>query len=161
MNALRRYQAGFGYIAAIMILAVLAVLAAALLKTSTTQQTTSALDVAATHAQLAARSGTEWGLHRALRGAAPVCGGPNTLLDVNGDGFNVTVSCSATVFFEGVDDATGVPVKKAVYAINAIACNSASCPDTARAASPDYVESRRIATACATVSPVVGNACYN
>lgn len=160
MRALPSRQAGFGYIAAILVLVVLAVLAAALVKTSTTQQTTAALDILAARAQLAARTGTEWGLHRALRGAAPDCAGPKTL-NLDAGGFNVTVTCTRTVFFEGLDDATGIPVQKAVYAIDAVACNSANCPDNARAASPDYVESRRIATACATIAPVMGNACYN
>ncbi|AKU21358.1 hypothetical protein [Massilia sp. NR 4-1] len=154
-------QAGFGYIAAILVLATLATLAAALVRTNTAQQAASALDTGAARALMAARAGTEWGLFRVLNNnAGNNCFATQTLNLSSLNGFAVTVSCTQTVFYEG-QDANGAAVTKAIYAINAVACNSAACPDTAaNAVRSNYVESRRVATACATTAPVSGGACY-
>jgi MSHA biogenesis protein MshP len=144
-------QAGFGYIAAIVLLVVLATLSTAMLKLNTTQQATAAQDVLAARASMAARAGVEWGMYRVLRGAS--CNvAPQTLSDFfSATGFNVTVSCSATSFREG-ESAPGVPLVKTTYRIDAIACNATSCPDNSQATQPGYVERRRVATVCATAA---------
>ncbi len=59
-------QSGFGAIAAIMILVMLAALAAALTRLGSTQQLTSAQDTLSARAWQAAKAGNEWGLYQAL-----------------------------------------------------------------------------------------------
>ncbi len=54
----------------------------------------------------------------------------------------VTVTCSAANYNEGLTDAGANRVLR-VYTIDAVACNSTSCPDAARAVTPYYVERRR------------------
>lgn len=147
----RTRQEGFGYIAAIVMLVVLATLSIGMLRLNTTQQATSSQDVLSARASMAARAGMEWGLYQVLRGGG--CNAaPQTLTDFKADtGFAVTVSCTAFAFNEG-ESAPGVAQVKTIYTINAVACNSATCPDNTQAGRPGYVERRRVATACATAS---------
>ena len=143
MNQMKCRQTGFGYIAAIVIVVILATLATAAVRLNTTQQASSNLDVLAARALQAARAGNELGLYRALVGA--IC--EDAFINM-GAGFSVQVKCRSAKFFEG-ESAPGVPIEKVIYEIDAVACNSASaCPDAARVATAEYVERRRVVTAC-------------
>ncbi len=140
----RPAQAGFGAIAAIVVLVVLASLAAAVVRFGVVAQTTSAQAVLAARALQAARAGTEWGLYQAFKGSWTTCASASQTLDLTTDtGFRVTVSCTSSVFNEG-EVSPGVPRTVRVFTINAVACNGAStCPDNARATTQGYVERRR------------------
>lgn len=114
-------ERGFGIIAAIMVLLILAGLGAGLATLSTTQHEGSALDVMGVRAQFLAKSGVEWGVTRALRTASPVCGAQvNDALGGQVDGFTATVQCAAL---------TGG------FRITATVCNqpaaTGACPGTA------------------------------
>ncbi len=140
----RRRQAGFGAIAAIVVLVVLASLAAAVVRFGAVAQTTSAQAVLAARALQAARAGTEWGLYQAFKGSWTTCAGASQTLDLTTDtGFRVTVSCASSVFNEG-ETSPGVPRTVRLFTIDAVACNGAStCPDNTRATTQGYVERRR------------------
>ena len=138
-------QRGFGAIVAIVILVILATVAAALVRLGTTQQVTSAQDILSARAWQTARAGNEWGLYRAL-GPAGSCA-PATTLDLRATtGFSVTVSCSARTFNEG-ETSPGTPRVTTTYSIEAVACNSAACPDAAQATKPGYIERKRLVMA--------------
>lgn len=142
MKALQR---GFGAIVAIIILVILATISAALVRLGTTQQATSTQDILSARAWQTARAGNEWGLYRVL-GPAGSCA-PLTTLDLRATtGFSVTVSCSARTFNEG-ETTPGVPQVTTTYSIEAVACNSTACPDAALAATPGYVERKRVVMA--------------
>ena len=139
-----RRQAGFGVIAAIVVLVVLASLAAAVVRFGAVAQTTAAQAVLAARALQAARAGTEWGLYQAFKSSWTTCAGASQTLDLIADtGFRVTVICSSSVFNEG-ETSPGVPRRVRLFTIDAIACNAANtCPDNTRATTLGYVERRR------------------
>ncbi len=138
-------QRGFGAIVAIVILVVMATISAALVRLGTTQQVTSTQDILSARAWQTARAGNEWGLYWALRGGS--CAGASGTLDLRAStGFSVTVSCIARTFNEG-ETSPGVPFVTTTYNVEAIACNSAACPDAALAATPGYVERKRLVLA--------------
>lgn len=154
-------QRGFGAIAAIVILVILAVLGAAIVSIGTTQQMTSAQDVLSARAWQAARAGNEWGLYQALKGTWTTCSGASQTLIVE-SGFRVRVECDSKPYYEGDCDPAdtsplcvnyvGPPAKKVrqirIYTVRSTACNSATaCPDNAMAASPGYVERTRVIVA--------------
>lgn len=152
LQLVRRYgQRGFGAIAAIIILVILAIISAGLVKLGTTQQITSAQDILSARAWQAARAGNEWGLYQALRLAPKVCSGTPETLDLSATaGFRVTVTCTRQDFNEG-EVAAGVPRTISIYTIEAVACNSAvSCPDAAMADKANYIERKRVVMACDT-----------
>ena len=135
-------QRGFGAIVAIIIVVILATISAGLVRLGTTQQATATQDVLSARAWQTARAGSEWGLYQVL-GPSGSCA-PSTTLDLRATtGFSVTVSCSARSFNEG-ETAPGVPLATTTYSIEAVACNSAACPDAALAATPGYVERKRV-----------------
>ena len=147
----RMRQSGFAYIAAIVLLIVVAGVCTALLRLSGTQQATVNQGLLGARANLAARAGIEWGFHRLNNG---VCNPlPQTLGDfVAASGFTVSVSCTQRTFNEG-ESAPGVAIVKTIFTIDAVACNgAATClpvpTDAAIVSRPDYVERRRIATVC-------------
>lgn len=141
MNGMQR---GFGAIVAIVILVIMATLSAALVRLGTSQQVTSTQDILSARALQVARAGNEWGLYQALRSASCVAG---TTLDLRAEtGFSVTVSCSSRPFNEG-ETSAGVPFVTTTYNIEALACNSATCPDAALAATPGYIERKRLVIA--------------
>ena len=151
-------QRGFGAIVAIVVLVIMATLSAALVRLGTTQQVTSAQDILSARAMQTARAGNEWGLYQALR--AGICiGAPGATLDLRAEtGFSVTVTCTSQSppytsppgppysFYEG-ESSPGVPKAVTTYSIEAVACNSAACPDAALAATPGYVERKRLVIA--------------
>lgn len=128
---------------AIVVLVILAALGAAIVKIGSTQQLTSAQDIASARAWQTARAGTEWGLFQALQptGAWNACAGASQTLDLTGStGFRVTVTCNSDVYNEG-ETAPGVANSVRIYRILAVACNSSAvCPDNARATTLGYVE---------------------
>lgn len=144
-------QRGFGVIAAIVILVILAVLAAAIVSLGSTQQMTSAQDVMSAKAWQAARAGNEWGLYKALQGQdwigpATTCdtGSRTSTLDLAADtGFRVTVYCDSWLYNEG-ESVPGSAKTVRIYRIKAVACPAASCPATdASVAGAGYVERTR------------------
>jgi MSHA biogenesis protein MshP len=138
-------QRGFGAIVAIVILVIMATISAALVRMGTTQQVTSTQDILSARAWQAARAGNEWGLYQALRSGS--CIGATGSLNLRATtGFLVTVTCTAKTFNEG-ETSPGVPLVITTYSIEAVACNSAACPDAALAATPGYVERKRLVTA--------------
>ena len=135
---------GFGAIAAIVVLVVLATLAAAIVRLGQSTQTGSAQDILGARAWAAARAGTEWGLYQALKGNWTTCSGSSQTLDLTADtGLRVTVRCSSSVYNEG-ETSTGTAQTLRLCTIDAVACNSTSaCPDNTRAVNPGYIERRR------------------
>ena len=155
-----RREQGFGAIAAIVVLVILASLAAAIVSVSTTQQMTSAQDVQSARAWQAARAGNEWGLYKALDPDTPVdpwktcpngAGRLSKTLDLfEKTGFYVTVFCESWLYNEG-ESVPGTPKPVRVFRIEAIACTVNGCPASgAVVASPGYVERRRVGLATDT-----------
>lgn len=132
-------QRGFGALAAIVVLVVLAAIAAAVIRLSGSAQGSAAQQLLSARAAQAAQAGVEWGLYQALRNGS--CGG--STLDLSTDlGMRVAVTCSVALYNEGLTSAgTNQPLR--LFTIDAVACNSTSCPDAARAVTPNYVERRR------------------
>jgi MSHA biogenesis protein MshP len=143
MSKLRWSLRGFGSIAILVVLVMLAALAAAIVRLSATAQSSSALDTLGTRADQAARAGVEWGLYQAFKGSWTTCAGASQALDLRSDmGMMVTVTCTSSTYNEG-ETAPGVPKVLRVYTIDAVACNSSTCPDNTRPAQGSYVERRR------------------
>lgn len=154
-----RVQRGFGAIAAIVILVILASLAAAIVSVGTSQHLTSAQDVMSAKAWQAARAGNEWGLYKALRGdtwtatAGETCNTASRTaqMDLRADsGFNVSVYCDSWLYNEGEDP--GPPVANRtvrIYRIRSVACPAASCPasDASSVAGVGYIERTRVVVA--------------
>lgn len=130
-------QKGFGIIAAIVILVILASLGGFLVNLSTSQSAGSVLDVQGARAKAAAESGVEWGLYHSLRGGATSCSGGGTTTDIGTVGdMSVSVTCTTVATGNAVEAGLG-----AIYLISAIACNlpsGSACPG--RVSSPNYVE---------------------
>jgi len=146
-------QQGFGAIAAIVVLVILAVLSGAIMSISTTQQTSAAQDVLSARAWQTARAGNEWGLFQALQGgtwSGTACDAAtlSQTLDLRAEtGFSVTVSCRSWPYSEG-EDTPGTPTTVRVYRITAVACPAAACPVTdATVAGVGYIERTRVVLA--------------
>lgn len=137
---------GFGAVAAIIILVLLAALAAAIVRLSWTQHINAASDLAGANALQAAGAGVEWGMYQALvtGGSFNGCTNSSQTLDLRSTmGVWVTVTCNSSAYVEGAA-ADGSTRQLRTYVIDATACNGvASCPDNAQASSPLYVERRR------------------
>lgn len=138
---------GFGLVTAIFVLVVLAGLGFALVSLQTTQSKAGALDVQATRAYLAARSGIEWALWRSLRSPPLACANnsysfklPATTLN----SFTVTVVCTSTAI--PLADGTFITTNT----LTSTACNapdgSGNCPSALAAPGPDYIERRIVAS---------------
>lgn len=144
----RTGQSGFAYIAAVVLLVVVAGICVAMLRMTGTQQATVDSALLGARASLAARGGIEWGFYQLREGN---CAESTTLADFAADsGFQVTVRCTKKPFNEG-EDSTGAPVVKEMVQLEAVACNGGTlCPseDEQVLASPGYVERRRVATTC-------------
>ena len=142
----RAGQRGFAYVAAIVLLIVMAAMATAMVRLSTTQNATSVQDLRGIHASQAARAGVDWGLYQILTGN---CLASKDLDDfLSNTGFRVTVTCTSKTYNEGERPA-GTSWQKTIYRIDATACNgSGTCPDDSIADRVDYVERKRVVTAC-------------
>jgi MSHA biogenesis protein MshP len=160
----RPRQRGFAYIAAIVLLLVVAGISVALLRLTSTQQGTVNQALLGAKASQAARAGVEWMVYRILNDGADGCPAAADLADFRTDsGFRVSVGCTVRPYKEGETvagtPAAVVPFQKFIYEVDAVACNGAAsaCPDRNSISAPDYVERRRKLTICATG----GNApCY-
>jgi MSHA biogenesis protein MshP len=148
-----KQQLGFGAIAAIVVLVILAALSAAIVSIGAGQQIGSAQDVLSARAWQAARAGNEWGLYKALNSTTPAdpwktCSGLSQTIDLTADtGFRVTVSCDSWSYNEG-ETVPGTPRTVRVYRIAAVACPAAACPDASAAvAGLGYVERTRVVVA--------------
>lgn len=172
MNQEYARQHGFGMIAAIVILVILAALAAAITSFSSVQHGTAAQDILSGRAWQAARAGNEWGLYHVVKGlnwptAATKCDTATTapihetLVDLLSEtGFRVRVSCESMQYNEGecafsdTDPACVIhpsdPARKVkitrIFRITSMACNAANCP-SADASSPYYIERTRVVMA--------------
>jgi MSHA biogenesis protein MshP len=107
-------ERGFGLVAALFVVVVLAAAGTMMINTSGVQRSTTVLSLQGDRAYHAAASGIEWGIHRVLGLSA--CPGATTLSLTEGGlkGFDVDVSCTSSAHSEG-----GVSLK--VYEITAIA----------------------------------------
>jgi len=148
-----RQQQGFGAIAAIMILVILAALAAAIIGIGSTQQLTSAQDLLSARAWQAARAGNEWGLFRALSTTTPAdawktCNASTATLNLTSEtGFYVTVTCDSWLYNEG-ETVPGSPKALRVFRIRSTACPQAGgCTGSNDASNAAYVERTRTVVA--------------
>lgn len=145
-----RAQSGFAYIAAIVLLVVVAGMATALLRLTGTQQSTVNQALLGARASLVARAGIEWGFRTCLTTAGVTDLGQFR----NETGFNVSVDCQFTDYQEGerASGQTSVSQVKRIVQIKAVACNgsAARCPDADAniVAGAEYVERARMATVC-------------
>ena len=133
---------GLGAITIIVVLVVLAGLAAAIVRLNVAAQGMAAQDVLAARAAQSARAGLQWGLYQALKGSWTTCSGASSTIDMSSEnGMHVTVSCSSTLYNEG-ESSPGVAQTVRIYTLDAVACNSSTCPDNTIVARPGYVERR-------------------
>lgn len=139
----RQAARGLGALTAILVLVVMGAMAAAVVRMGRLTQTTSQQDTQALRASSAARAGLEWGLYQALKGSWTSCSGASQTLNLGTDlGMQVSVGCNSQLYNEG-ESAPGTPATVRVFTIDAVACNSSSCPDAAAATRETYVERRR------------------
>ena len=108
-------QRGFAVIAAVFLLVTLAVLGAAMLSFSNTQQITSAQDVQGSRVYWAARAGLEWEIPQVI--VANDC--PTASSSFVIDSVNVEIACTATVFDEGAT--------VTVISLTSVACTQSPC----------------------------------
>lgn len=140
----RPRQTGFGAMAAVFVLVILATLAAAVARLGWTQQTTFSQGLLAAKANLAARAGLEWGMYQALKGTWTSCSSASQTLDLRAEtDMWVTVTCSHDSYKES-ETSGGAAVSVKVYNVTAVACNgTASCPDNTAAVTTYYVERKQ------------------
>lgn len=89
------YQRGFSLVSAIFLLVVLAVLGVAIVSISTTQHTSSALDLQGARAYQAARAGIEWGVFQQTGGGPCFAQSSFVPPAPTLSAFTVTVSCTS------------------------------------------------------------------
>lgn len=138
-----RYATGVGLVTAIFLLVVLAGLGVAIVTISTSQQTSSAIDVQGARAYQAARAGIEWGLYQNLRTPGRRCDAVHAFaLPANSslNGFSVTVRC--TLIAGAATPAAPDSLDR--WKLEATACNlpdnNGRCPNLVN--SVDYVQRR-------------------
>ncbi len=95
LSSLRSRQGGFGLVAAMFVIVVVAGAVVAMSRMSETQSATSSMALQQARAYQAARAGLEWGISSALGGA---CSETNPVFTPGGfsELFRVHVSCSST-----------------------------------------------------------------
>lgn len=135
MRSSGRAARGFSTVTALFLLVVLSALGAFLLTVSSTQQSSSALDVESARAYQAARAGIEWAAwqvldpNNTLGSALPSCpASPTNLSGLAGtlSSFTVTVTCAESTTTEANRNVR-------VYRITATACNqpaAGACPNS-------------------------------
>lgn len=133
-------QRGFGMVAAIVILLMMAILGAFIVTLSTSQQHGSVLDVQGERAYAAAASGAEWGLGQAIANGNCTFGVVTLAQPING--MAVTVSGVVAAAGPAVEVGMGTICRITSTACNLPAANG-SCPGVAAAAG--YVERQVIA----------------
>lgn len=142
---MKRSQTGFGALAAVVVLVLLALLAAAVVRLSAASQGAIAQEVQAARAQAALRAGVDWGLYQLFRGAWAGCAaGQGQTLNLQAEvGSNVSVSCNAAASYNEGQLANGAARRVRVIRLIVVACNAANCPDNSAAAGAQYVERMR------------------
>lgn len=96
---MKRTQTGFTLITAIFLLVVVASLVIYIANIRVVQQTTLLYGVQGARANQAARSGIEWGIHRAIVSGS--CASTTSFTDAAFAGFNIQVDCARTTHDEG------------------------------------------------------------
>ncbi len=115
MKGLAR-QEGFGLVAAIFLLLVMAAAAMGMVSLSATQHHSGAVSLQAIRAFHASRSGIQWGIAQAISGAACPADTTLTLSEGGLKGFSVAVSCTSSSHTEGAStDSTYTLVALAEY----------------------------------------------
>ncbi len=157
-----RTQGGFAYIAAVILLVLMAGMATAIVRLNTSQANAATGAALTARASQVARAGLEWAFYQLRTKNAGGCAAANlTLTDFQKDtGFVVTVSCNPPRSYnEGQNPSDGSEVVKNIYQVEAVACNGSagSCPDDNSSAQVDYTERRRVATVCMLAA---GGDCY-
>jgi|JI10StandDraft_1071094.scaffolds.fasta_scaffold136060_2 MSHA biogenesis protein MshP len=108
----RRRRGGFALVAALAVLVLLASIGSMMLRLTGVQQARSSIAILGVRAHLAARSGIEWGLHRAIAGGGcPAASTELVLAEGALEGFRVVVTCSATTHVEGTRTRTHVALR--------------------------------------------------
>jgi MSHA biogenesis protein MshP len=147
-----RAQGGFAYIAAVILLVLMAGMALAVVRLNLSQANAATGAALTARASQAARAGLEWAFYQLGTRNTNGCAANTDLTDFQKDtGFTVSVHCTYKRYNEGQDPANGNPVVKNLYQVEAVACNgsSGSCPaDDTGSAQVDYTERRRVATVC-------------
>ncbi|GJJ02236.1 hypothetical protein RugamoR64_27740 [Duganella rhizosphaerae] len=129
-----RRATGLSIVTALFLVVVLSALAVAMMTLTTTQQTSSALDLMGARAYEAARSGVEYGLYQQQINSSCVANrsfAPGGTLSA----FTVTVQCT-------VNPTPGMGTSMNRIVVTATACNQPAggvCPNAAPT-SPDYVQ---------------------
>lgn len=138
-----RSPRGLGAVTVMVLLVGMAAMAGALLRLGEQNASTQQQDTQGLRASVAARSGVEWGLYQALKGSWTSCSNTSQTLDLSADtGMRVLVSCDSRLYNEG-ESSPGTAATVRVFTIEALACNSTSCPDAAAAVRQGYVERKR------------------
>ena len=127
---MKKVQSGFSLITAIFLLVVVAGLVAYMTNIRVVQQTTLVYGVQGARANLAARSGVEWGIFQSIVNGS--CAGSTSFADPAFAGFDIEVRCVQTTHIEGT-----TPVD--TYQLTAIASSGSY-------GSLDYVQRRIQAT---------------
>ena len=137
-----RSARGFGVIAALMVLVMMAALSAAIVRVGMSQQVASTQSMQAEKATYLATAGVDFGLYYIFKGAWGTCAGQTYSATANGTagGARLFVTCDSVLYNEG-ETAPGVPRTVRVYTITSTACAAAaSCPDNTAATKRGYVE---------------------
>jgi MSHA biogenesis protein MshP len=131
---------GFGVIAAMVVLVMMAVLSAAIVRVGMSQQVGSAQAINGAKMSGAAAAGVEYGLYHALQGSWTTCSGATYTNQMSLFNGWIKVTCDSVVYNEG-ETSPGVPRTVRVFTITSTACTSSvSCPDNTAATQSGYVE---------------------
>ncbi|MGL4317272.1 MAG: hypothetical protein ACRCTL_11750 [Pseudomonas sp.] len=98
---------GFGLVAAMFLIIIVALVIAAMARLSANQHGTSSLAIQQARAYQAARAGLEWGITQAFNAGTCAAGTPS-LAAGNLSDFSVTVACSSTGYSD--DDGSAVQI---------------------------------------------------
>lgn len=136
----RHRRRGFGVIAAMVVLVMMAVLSAAIVRVGMSQQVASTQSTNGAKMSGAAAAGVEYGLYQALQGTWTTCAGATYTNQMSLFNGWIRVTCDSVVYNEG-ETTPGVPRTVRVFTITSTACSSpVSCPDNAAATQSGYVE---------------------
>lgn len=88
-------QHGFGLVAAMFVIIIIAAVITAMARLAETQNATNSMAIQQARAYQAARAGLEWGIYKAIKVSPPSCN-PNSSFTPDGFvGFRVTVDCAS------------------------------------------------------------------
>jgi MSHA biogenesis protein MshP len=132
-ESMTRRQSGFGLVAAMFLIVVVALVIAAMARLSSAQHGTSSLAIQQARAYQAARSGLEWGITQAISAGSCAAGNPG-LAGGNLSDFSVVVGCNST----GYTDEQGTAIT--IFRFTATAQNGAP------GGRPDYAYRQLTAT---------------